>query len=95
MIDQPSNTVATIFYKRWFAIFNVSEVIMNDKGHQFEISLFQSLTKLLGTLGNQRTAYNPASNGILEQFFRKLKNAIKCLSTNRWSEILSIVLLGI
>ncbi|XP_018571486.1 uncharacterized protein LOC108911133, partial [Anoplophora glabripennis] len=49
----------------------------------------------MGTSHLRTTAYHPAANGMVERFHRQLKAAIKCHETERWVEVLPIVLLGI
>jgi hypothetical protein len=53
-----------------------------------------SLQKLLGMQRIRITAYHPSSNGIVERFHRRLKEALKCHNAT-WTEALPLVLLGI
>jgi hypothetical protein len=62
-----------------------------DRGTQFESVLFTSLT---GTHRIRTTAYHPASNGLVERFYRRLKAALKCHHSS-WTTALPLVLLGI
>ncbi|XP_026464624.1 uncharacterized protein LOC113367209 [Ctenocephalides felis] len=41
------------------------------------------------------TAYRPAANGMVVRYHRQLKAAIRCHNTERWTEILPTVILGI
>ncbi|XP_023242776.1 uncharacterized protein LOC111640921, partial [Centruroides sculpturatus] len=61
----------------------------------FESHLFKALTVLTGTSRIRTTAFHPAANGIIERFHRQLKAAIKCHSSDHWTDNLPIVLLGV
>ncbi|GFW43654.1 hypothetical protein TNCV_4770031 [Trichonephila clavipes] len=41
------------------------------------------------------TGYHPQANGMIEELHRPLKSAIKCHATERWTEVLPIILLGL
>ncbi|VDP86665.1 unnamed protein product [Schistosoma mattheei] len=41
------------------------------------------------------TAYHPASNGLVEQFHRQLKRALRAHENNNWYETSPLILLGI
>ncbi|GFV23037.1 RT_RNaseH domain-containing protein [Trichonephila clavipes] len=62
---------------------------------QFESSLFKALSKLLGVQKFRTTGYHPQANGMIEELHRPLKSAIKCHATERWTEVLPIILLGL
>ncbi|GFW51081.1 armadillo segment polarity protein [Trichonephila clavipes] len=64
-------------------------------GRQFESSLFKALSKLLGVQKCRTTGYHPQANGMIEELHRPLKSAIKCHATERWTEVLPIILLGL
>lgn len=95
MKDQTAETIAETFYAGWIARFGVCDVITTDRGSNFESRLFKSLSNLLGIHRTRTTAYHPSSNGIIERFHRQLKAAIRCHNTDRWTEVLPTVLLGI
>ncbi|GFU78115.1 uncharacterized protein TNCV_5003981 [Trichonephila clavipes] len=41
------------------------------------------------------TGYHPQANGMIEELHRPLKSVIKCPATERWTEVLPIILLGL
>ncbi|KAG8185162.1 hypothetical protein JTE90_005141 [Oedothorax gibbosus] len=93
--DQTADTVAKAFYANWIARFGVPDVITSDRGTNFQSNLFSSLSKLLGVRRIRTTSYHPISNGLVERMHRQLKAAIKCHATDRWTDTLPTVLLGI
>ncbi|XP_031336984.1 uncharacterized protein LOC116166250 [Photinus pyralis] len=50
---------------------------------------------MLGIKHLRTTAYHPQANGKVERLHRTLKAAIKCYRTERWVEVLPIILLGL
>ncbi|KAI5753097.1 hypothetical protein M8J77_023450 [Diaphorina citri] len=89
------STVAKAFYTHWIARFGTPLRITTDQGRQFESSLFKELSTLTGSHHLRTTAYHLAANGMVERLHRQLKAAIKCHHTDRWTDILPTVLLGI
>jgi histidinol phosphatase-like PHP family hydrolase len=88
-------TVARAFYKTWIARFGVPLQLTCDQGRQFESRLFRSLSKMLGTQQVHTTAFHPQANGLIENWHRTLKSALKAHMTERWTESLPTVLLGL
>jgi transposase InsO family protein len=76
--------------------FGVLAVITSDRGAQFTSSLRAVLCILLNIQHNQTTAYHPQSNGMVEHFHRRLKDALlaRCAMAN-WVNHLPWVLLGL
>ena len=69
--------------------------ITTDQGRQFESQLFTELSNIIGSNHLRTTDYHPQANGLVERFHRQLKAAISCHATERWTEVLPIVLIGI
>ena len=93
--DISADTVARAFVTGWISRFGSPARITTDQGRQFESSLFTALSAVLGAQRIRTTPYHPAANGLVERFHRQLKAAIKCYNTERWVEVLPLVLLGI
>ncbi len=76
--------------------FGVPAVITSDRGAQFTSSLWAALCSLLNIQHNQTTAYHPQSNGMVERFHCRLKDALRarCAAAN-WVDHLPWVLLGL
>jgi hypothetical protein len=73
--------------------FGVPAVITSDREAQFTSSLWAALCSLLDIQHNQTTAYHPQSNGMVERFHRRLKDALRarCAAAN-WVDHLPWVL---
>ncbi|GFV44939.1 transposon Tf2-11 polyprotein [Trichonephila clavipes] len=93
--DITAETVAEAFFSSWVSRFGTSAILTTDRGRQFESSLFKALSKLLGVQKCRTTGYHPQANGMIEELHRPLKSAIKCHATERWTEVLPIILLGL
>ncbi|GFW27211.1 integrase catalytic domain-containing protein [Trichonephila clavipes] len=93
--DITAETVAEAFFSSWVSRFGTPAILTTDRGRQFESSLFKALSKLLGVQKCRTTGYHPQANGMIEKLHRPLKSAIKCHATERWTEVLPIILLGL
>ncbi|GFX07235.1 hypothetical protein TNCV_2972121 [Trichonephila clavipes] len=93
--DITAETVAEAFFSSWVSRFGTPAILTTDWGRQFESSLFKALSKLLGVQKCRTTGYHPQANGMIEELHRPLKSAIKCHATERWTEVLPIILLGL
>ncbi|GFV90056.1 transposon Tf2-11 polyprotein [Trichonephila clavipes] len=93
--DITAETVAEAFFSSWVSRFGTPAILTTERGRQFESSLFKALSKLLGVQKCRTTGYHPQANGMIEELHRPLKSAIKCHATERWTEVLSIILLGL
>ena len=80
----------------WIARFGVPSIITSDRGVQFTSQIWQILCKTLRIKHVVTTAYHPQSNGLVEQFHRQLKNALKARACGvDWAEHLPWVMLSI
>lgn len=86
--------IVNTFFTAWIARFGAPRTITTDRGLQFESTVFDSFTKLLGSR-IRTTAYHPASNGIIKRWHRSLKAAITCHANRQWTKLLPTVLLGL
>lgn len=93
--DATAETVANKFYAVWIARFGVPSIVTTDQGRNFESNLFSSLTKLLGIKKTRSSPYHPQANGIVENWHRVLKTALKATMTERWSEVLPTIMLSL
>jgi hypothetical protein len=75
---------ANALFQGWVSRLGVLEVITSDRGAQFTSSLWAALCSLLNIQHNQTTAYHPQSNGMVERFHRRLKDALhaRCAAVN-------------
>jgi transposase InsO family protein len=93
--DISADTVARALLTGWISRFGCPQTITTDHARQFESQLFLSLAKLCGIQLSRTTAHHPAANGLVECFQRTLNAAIMCHADQHWTEVLSLVLLGI
>jgi transposase InsO family protein len=75
---------ANALFQGWVSRFGVQAVITSDRGAQFTSSLWVAPCTLLHIQYNQTTAYHPQSNGMVEHFHRRLKDALRahCAAAN-------------
>jgi cleavage and polyadenylation specificity factor subunit 1 len=86
---------AAALLQGWIQRFGVPDIITSDRGPQFTSSLWASLCSLLSISHTQTTAYHPQSNGLVERFHRRLKDALRARSAGAdWFQHLPWVLLG-
>jgi len=87
---------AAALFSGWIQRFGVPETITSDRGAQFTSSLWAALCRLLDISHRPTTAYHPQSNGMVERFHRRLKDALRarCAAAD-WHTHLPWVMLGI
>jgi len=89
-----AQTVAAVFIDGWVAHFGTLAVITTDQSKQFEASLFQALSKFLGSKKIRTSYYHP--KGLIERWHCILKISITCHEDGRqWLDLLPTVLLGL
>jgi transposase InsO family protein len=87
---------AAALFSGWIQRFGVPSVITSDRGAQFTSSLWTALCSILAISHVKTTAYHPQSNGLVERFHRRLKEALQArLAGPDWLSHLPWVLLGI
>lgn len=92
---QTADEIAKTFHSNWVCRFGVPVRISTDRGRQFESELFNQLTNMYGSQRIRTTAYNPKANGMVERVHRTMKSALMAHNTNKWSEVLPTILLGL
>jgi transposase InsO family protein len=68
---------AEAFISGWVARFGVPATLTSDRGVQFTSSFWSAVMSRLGVRHNTTTAFHPQSNGMVERFHRRLKEALK------------------
>ncbi len=87
---------ARALFARWVSRFGVPATITSDRGAQFTSSLWAGLCSLLNIQHSPTTAYHPQSNGLVERFHRRLKDALRSRAAAAdWRDHLPWVLLSI
>jgi Integrase core domain len=94
--DISAKSCAAVLTQGWIARYGVPAVITSDRKSQFTSALWDSLCNILGIRHVQTTAYHPQSNGLVERFHRRLKDALRArLAGPAWTAHLPWVLLGL
>lgn len=57
--------------------------------------MFHALATLLGSKHIHTCSFHPQANGLIENWHRTLKSALKAYLTERWTEVLPTILLGL
>ena len=80
----------------WIARFGVPATITTDQGTQFTSSAWKSTMTALGIEHICTTPYHPQSNGMVERFHRRLKDALRARdSAVSWVHDLPMVMLAL
>ena len=92
--DTKAETIANAFIFNWVSRFGVPDVIVSDRGTNFESNLFNDMLKQIGCQHKRTTAYNPKANGLIERWHKTLKSALRNGDSHTWLNRLPLVLLG-
>ena len=86
--------VAKLFYENWICRFGIPDIVITDRGTQFESRIFHQMCDALDIKRRRTTAYNPKTNGAVERAHKTLKNMFRCYATKfrDWQEALPTVL---
>ena len=98
LVDISAQSVVDAFAYGWVQTFGVPATVTSDRGSQFTSAIFRQLTKIWGIKTITTTPYHPESNGLVERFHRRLKEALIALGTeepHRWFWRLPCVMLAI
>jgi transposase InsO family protein len=80
----------------WFCRYGIPAAVTTDRGVQFTAAAWSQALSRLGIRHIRTTAYHPQSNGLVERFHRRLKDALKArLAGPDWPHHLPWVLLGL
>ncbi|GBM12271.1 hypothetical protein AVEN_155274-1 [Araneus ventricosus] len=94
-IDITAETSCKALIHNWTPLFGCPVTITTDQGRNFDSHLIRHLNDILGTNRIRTISYHTQSNGLVERFHRHQKSSIIAHSQPKWTETLSIVLLGI
>ena len=98
LADMTAETVADAFAHGWVSTFGVPSTITTDRGAQFSSAVWSQLMSTWGIKSLTTTAYHPESNGLVERFHRRLKEALLALGEDagsNWYWRLPLVMLAI
>jgi transposase InsO family protein len=97
----PLKTVSTAdcaaaFIAGWVSRFGIPAALISDRGVQFTSSMWAAVMQQLGVKHKMATAFHPQSNGMIERFHRRLKEALKArAASSDWDKHLPWVMLGV
>lgn len=94
MQSENATTIVNLLVDRWIALFGVPLVITTDRGTVFTSERFQHFLREHAIRWQPTTSYHPQSNGLVERFHRRLKDALTAMG-GHWPEKLLWVLLSI
>ncbi|GFS97524.1 retrovirus-related Pol polyprotein from transposon 412 [Nephila pilipes] len=94
LVEISAEAVTNAFYTGRISRFGPPLRLTTDQGTQFEASLFDTLSKFLGTERRHTTPYHPSANGQVERFHRQLKAAVMAYGNAQWTIVLPTILMG-
>ena len=85
MKDATTESVVYAFLRGYVSHFGVPGSVTTDRGSQFESGMWSQLLSFLGCLRKRTTSFHPQCNGLIENFHRRLKDALRLQQyPNRW-----------
>ena len=75
--DQSAPEIAEAFFNNWICRFSCPKRLLSDRGASFTSALIRELSKFLGVLKIETTAYHPEGNSSLERFHHHLKGKLR------------------
>ena len=94
--DISAASCAQALCANWVCRFGVPETITSDRGAHFTSAVWAAVCALLGSAHIPTTAYHPQSNGMVERWHRRLKDALRARNAGEhWAEHLPWVLLAL
>ena len=92
--DTSARAVAEAFLQTWVARFGIPSTLTSDRRLQFTSALWVELCRVLGVNHVLTTAFHPQSNGLLERFHQRLKDALRAPATSpSWVTQLPLIML--
>lgn len=89
-----AQTAINAIVDKWFAVFGLPLSITTDQGPAFRSGTFGDFMKKFNIEWKPSSTYHPQSNGLVERFHRRLKEALTAVN-HSWTKDLPWILLGI
>jgi transposase InsO family protein len=87
---------AEALFTNWIVRYGVPAEITSDRGPQFTSTLWAAMCKLLNIDHLSTTAFHPQSNGMIERWHRRLKDALRTRAAgHEWAAHLPWILLAL
>jgi hypothetical protein len=93
--NHTASVVARVMINHVFTRFGAPLQLLTDRGPEFESELFTQLMRWMEIDMLRTTAYQPATNGVVERFHRTLNSMlgkVVCDSQRDWDERLPLVM---
>lgn len=75
-MDISAQSISNSILNEWIAVCGSLSVITTDLGAQFQSTVFEELTNLLGVKHITTIGYHPCANGLIERFHGQLTAAL-------------------
>ena len=80
--DQKAETVAKVYVDKVCFMFGPAVKLLSDQGKPYVSKLLKEIANLVNTIKIESTTYHPQTNGLIERFWRKLKEDIGMFCTD-------------